>query len=320
MRSTFLVTALLTLTTAAACGADGDDGPTTPEILDGFAPRAPGPDELQVVGPIVRDIAPGADVTLCSYLPLDRAFPDTLDVVGAEGFQSHLAAHHAVLYLVERERPVDTHECNDDDMINARYLAGAGGGDVGGSVDYIPEGVAYRIDAGRQLMVQSHWINATTAPVDGQAVFDLTVRTPSTDVELAQLFTWTSTQIDVPANATGSAHTDCVVQQEMQFFRIGGHAHEWGTQVSLSYTPAGGSPEVFYDEPWESYMAFDPPRLDFARAEAMVVHPGDTLSIDCAYANDTGDALGFPKEMCTGFGFYFPGTAQLDCTDGNWPE
>jgi hypothetical protein len=307
-------TCLLTLG-LAACAAE-DAGPP---LLEGFAPPPPGPGQVQVVSPIIEDIAAGADVTLCTYLPVDQAFDEDLDVVAATGFQSSVGSHHAVLYLATRDRDVGTHECTDDDMLNARYLAGAGGGEAGGEVAYIPDGVGYRVDAGRQLMVQTHWINTSTAAVDGQAAFNLTVQAPSTDTQLAQLFTWTSTDIDVPAGATGAARTDCVVQSEMRFFRLGGHAHEHGSRVWLTHTPAGGAPTVFYDHEWVDYYTFDPPRLDLPVDQALVVQPGDTLSIDCEYDNTTDAALTFPTEMCTGFGFFYPGDRQLDCTDGRWP-
>jgi hypothetical protein len=300
----------------AGCASEGDGGP---ELLDGFEPPAPAEGQIQIVSPIVRDIASGADVTLCTYLPIDQALPSTLDVVGATGMQSYVGGHHAIIYLAERERPVDTHECTDDDMVNARYIAGAGGGDAGGFTDNIPEGVAYRIDAGRQLMVQTHWINTTPEPIDGQAAWNLTVQPPSDGVELANLFTWLSTEIEVAPGEPGAVHTDCVVERDMSFFQIGGHAHERGTRVSLTHTPSGQTANTFYDEAWTEYYTFDPPRLQYARDEAVQVRAGDTLSIDCEYFNDTEETLTFPLEMCVGFAFYYPAEKQLNCADGRWP-
>lgn len=299
----------------AACA--GDDGP---DILDGFEVPAPGDGEIQLLSPILEDLPPGADVTLCTYLPMDVAFADTVDIIAGRGYQSPAGGHHAILYTAERERPVDTHECTDDDMVNARFLIGAGGGDAGGAFAEIPEGLAYRIDGGKQLMIQSHWINATTAPLDGQVAFNLRAVPPSADRQLAQLFNWTSTDIEVPASGTGAARTDCVVGQDMSFYLVGGHAHEHGTRVTLTHTPAGGEPAVFYDEEWTAYYTFDPPRISMDVSAPMVVHAGDTLSVDCTYANPTGEALTFPTEMCVGFAFFFPAEHQIDCVDGYWPE
>src|SRR5690349_23533509 len=100
------ISALLLALPLAACGTD--DGQ---ELLAGFEPPAPAADEIQVISPIIRDVEPGADVLLCSYLPLDQALADTIDVIATTGSQSAVASHHAVLYTVNRERPVDTHEC-----------------------------------------------------------------------------------------------------------------------------------------------------------------------------------------------------------------
>lgn len=310
-----IVTASLFSLAVAACTDDAGG----PELLAGFEPPKPGAGEVQIVGPIVRDVAPGADITLCSYLPIEAAFADTVDVTGARGYESATGGHHGILYTAERQRPVDTHECTDDDMVNARFIAGAGGGDAGGAYAEIPEGVAYRIEGGRQLMIQTHWINTTESPLDGQAAFNLKVQPPSATVQLAQLFNWTSTDIDIPAHGTGTTRTDCVVQQDLHFYMVGGHAHEHGKHVTLTHTPAAGPANVFYDHVWQPHYTFDPPRIQMRVADAMVVRAGDTLSVDCAFDNPTSAALRFPSEMCVGFGFFFPADGQLDCIDGRWP-
>jgi hypothetical protein len=313
MRGLSLTFAALLL---AACG--GDSGP---EMLEGFTPEPPAADEIQIVSPIIHDVQPGQDVLLCSYLPLDQALLDTIDVVGTTGFQSAIASHHAVLYTVTRERPVDTHECTDDDMINISFAGAAGGGGQSGQIQLLPEGVAFRMEAGHQLMVQSHWINTSPdQPIDGQAAFNLKFREPSDSVQLAQLFTWLTTDISVPANSTGSAHTDCEVQDDMSFYQIAGHAHERATRVRLTQTPAGGSPNQFYDQEWAEYMTFDPPFQKYAAADAMQIHAGDTLTVDCDYDNETGEELQFPTEMCVGVGFFFPGDHQINCVDGSYDD
>jgi hypothetical protein len=309
------LTCLFVLIPLAACG--GDSGP---ELLEGFDPDPPAADEIQIISPIIRDVQPGDDVLLCSYLPMDQALTETLDVIGITGFQTSIGAHHAVLYTVMHERPVDTHICTDDDMVNISFSGAAGGGDAGGQQQLLPEGIAYRMDAGNQLMIQSHWINTTNDPIDGQSAFNLKYQPPAADTVLAQLFTWLTTDITVPDGQTGSARVDCVIQDDMQFYQLAGHAHEHATNVKLTHTPAGGSANVFYDQEWAEYMTFDPPLQKYSRAEAVQIHAGDTLSVDCDYANDTGADLHFPTEMCVGVGFFFPGTHQINCVDGTYDD
>lgn len=306
---------------AFAAGCSGDSGP---ELMPGFEPLAPGPGQIQFIGPIVRDVAPGQDITLCSYLPIEQAFDQSYDITAGQGELSKLGGHHAVLSMVQSQRPEGTHVCNDDDMTNSRYLAGVGGGDAGvGPQSTIPEGLAFRVDGHQQLMIQSHWINTTDKKIDGQTSFILSVTPPTDAHAIAQLFTWTSTNINVPDGGVGSTHTTCKLKRDMSFYRMGGHAHEHGTHVKMTLTSAaaGADPvdNVFYDHAWESSYAFDPPMLEWSRDQAFVAHAGDSLSIDCDYANNSGSEIVFPLEMCSGFGFYFPGTVQADCTNGDWP-
>lgn len=312
----------------AACsvpsnGGDPDGG--TPDanadLLPGFAPPDPGAGEIRWLSPIVRGLAPGSDTTLCSYLPLDVALPATSDIVAAHGYQSAAGSHHALLLLASRNRPVDTHVCTDDDMTNTRFLAGAGGGDAGGGTLDIPPGLAFRVDAGRQIMIQTHWINATDHPIDGQAAFVVKVQPPSTSVQPAQLLNWGTSTIDVPPNSDGHAHAECPVAHDLQIFTIGGHAHEWGTHVSLAVRDSGASTgTTFYDHAWMPYYTFDPPRLRYDVTTPMVVKAGQVLTADCDYHNTTASDLGFPKEMCVGFAFFFPGDTEIDCFDGVWPS
>ncbi len=301
----------------AACGADDVSGP---ELLDGFAPPAPGPGEIQLVSPIVRDIAPGADVTLCTYLPLSASLPEAADVIEATGYQSLGGSHHAILYQARQPRPVETHECTDDDMVNSIPVAINAGGEGGDAAFEIPDGLAFRIEAGAQFFVQTHWVNASDQPLDGQAAFNLKAQPVGGAVQPASLFSWVDTEILVPAGQAGREGVTCAFERDIQFVTIGGHAHEHGTAVRLYHQPSGAAEVKLYDEDWSPAKTFAMPILKFPASAPFVVRRGDTLRADCEYMNPTAESLQFPGEMCGGFGFYFPGSAQLNCTDGNFPR
>jgi hypothetical protein len=302
-----------------ACGG-GSDGmqqetpDAGPELLPGFTPPTPGPNQILLVGPPVRGIQPGQDVTYCSYL--DYHFAQQLDINDYQGFQFGGGAHHAILHSVTTNQPAGTHECTDDDMLTARYLAG-GGADTP-KAD-LPDGVVIRIPAGTQMMIETHWINAGDVVTDGQAAFMLDVQPPSDQVQTASLFTAAGTLFTLPTG-TASTSTECTVQQDMHFFSLGGHEHEWGTHVRISVTPAGGAAQTIYDTPWEPSYQFNPPQNHYTTASPFDMHPGDTIRIDCDYNNDTGAPLPFPTEMCVAWGYFYPTDKQIDCTDGNWPN
>jgi len=283
------------------------------EFIDGFSPDAPGPNAIQFVIPPIRGIEPGADKTFCTYL--DYRSDREVDIYDYTGFQSKAGAHHALLYAVENNAPSDTHICNEDDMINARYLAG-GGADA--PPQYLPEGVVIRMPANTQLMIQTHWINASDVPVDGQAAFNVSVEDPSPSHVNAQLFTAVNTMFTLPLGIS-SVHTACTVQQELNFFLMGGHAHEHGTHIKLTITPATAAASIIYDTAWNTDYQFNPPRNYYTKDAPFTMHPGDTIRVDCDFNNSTPSPISFPQEMCVGWGYFFPAVNEIDCTDGIWP-
>ncbi|HTJ40955.1 MAG TPA: hypothetical protein VL463_02630 [Kofleriaceae bacterium] len=315
--------AICLFTILAACSTPpaGDDD-TTPDaassdFLPGFTPTAPGADEIQIVSPIVHDIAPGADVLMCSYISPDAAFAADTDITHAAGFQSMTGAHHAILYQARSKRPVDTHVCTDDDMANAIPLGVTGG--EGGEAFQIPDGLALRAAAHSQLFFQTHWVNSTDHVIDGQAAFNLRALPVSADRPTASIFSIVSTQFTIPAGKPGHATTTCSFAKDIQFGTLFGHAHEWGTHVKITWTPQGAAEDVIYDHDWIPHDTFAPPALTYAVASPFVVHAGDTVRVDCDYMNTTANDLSFPREMCGAAGYYFPGNVQLNCVDGSWP-
>jgi hypothetical protein len=290
------------------CGSDG------PEVLDGFDVPAPKPGEIQLLSPIVEDIAPGADITLCHYIDFeaDRDY----DISDYQGFQSG-GGHHVLLYTVANHKPPQTKPCTEDDMLNARYLAG--GGAEGGKPE-IPEGIVMRLKKGSQLLIQTHWINATDFPLRGQGAFNIEMGPASPASIVADLFTVVSTEISIPPSSAGSTRGDCALGRDMSFFALGGHEHYRGTHVSITHTPLGGTPKMIYDHAWADHYESDPPRLQFTREAPFVGKHGDRFTIDCQYYNDTSETITFPLEMCVMFGYYFPADGEIDCIDGLWPQ
>lgn len=294
-----------------AC-ASNNTGNSVP-LIDGFDPPAPGTGEIQLIIPAIHGIAAGADTTQCTYL--DYRAASTLDVIEYHGYQSSVGAHHMILYAIDNKEPAGTHECTEDDMINARYLAGGG---ADSPAQPLPDGIVLRLPADTQVMIQTHWINATDNVIDGQAAFNLKVEDTKPTNVAAQLFTVVTTMMTLDPGA-GSAHADCVLKQDMSFFMMGGHAHEWATHITLTETPAGADPQMIYDTPWSKEYEFNPPRNGYTKDAPFVMHAGDKLAIDCTYNNTTGSTIYFPTEMCAAFGYFFPAVNEIDCTDGSWP-
>jgi hypothetical protein len=293
-----------------------DAAPTTgPELIAGFQPPSVKAGELQIISPAVRDIAAGANVMYCSYL--DLKLPPT-DVLSFQGLLS-TGGHHLVLYVARQKRPVDTHECTEDDMINVKYLAGVGADNTLANVGQLPAGVAFRVPEGAQLMVQTHFINASLKTMDGQGAINLTTATPSDARQPADLFTVVNDNFVIPAGQIHTAETTCTVGEELKIFFLSGHAHHLGKHLRMELIKSAGV-DMIYDEEWQPEYEFNPPVSAFTVDAPLLLKVGDQVETTCTWDNTAGATdLRFPDEMCAGLGFYFPGHGEIDCVNGHWP-
>ena len=317
MRRTTSIAAisLATFITLVGCSSH-EPTPTTEDapLIDGFHPPALAPNEVRVVAPLVTEIPAGGDLSWCTYI--ENPFANEVDVIQSRGFQSKFG-HHAILMEVvgAESRLGESRKCTDADMTNARFLAG--GSDAAAQFK-IPEGIAFRIKKKSVLMIQSHWINTSAAPVVGQAVFNIGVQQPDGKREAAQLFAAYTANVTLPPRGPAHAKTECKIQQDLSFFALGGHAHEWGTWVRVSVDRAGGTSQTLYEHDWEPHYQADPPLSYYETKAPLKLHAGDVLRVECDYQNTSDAEIRFPREMCVGLGFYFPGTADIQCGDGHW--
>ncbi len=310
----FVTMTLLLPALQAGCSdaSKKDEASVDPQLIEGFHPPAPIPGALRLFAPIVQ-VPGGADRTWCDYVknPFDRE----IDVVQSYGYQSKFG-HHAILMEVPgaEDRLGESHECTDRDMTNARFLAG--GSDAAAKFK-IPEGIGFRIKPASVLMVQTHWINTSDVSTVGQTVFDIGAKDPTPERQSAQLFAAYTAKVSLPARSNGKAQVKCTIKEDLKLFALGGHAHEFGSHVRLR-VDRGGKEEQLYDHDWEPAFQADPPLVYYDTKTPLELHAGDVLYVDCDYKNTTDTEMGFPREMCVGMGFYFPGTADIQCGDGHW--
>jgi hypothetical protein len=300
---------LLSVVLLAGCNSS-----TGKPRVDGFDPPAPQADEVEFDGPIIPAIPPGTDVTYCSYL--DAHIADETDIVHFRVFQS-LAGHHVILFAAKQDRPVDTHLCTEDDMVNTRFIAGGGAESIG-TIE-IPEGLAFRIPAGTQLMMQTHWVNATPNTVDGQAIAYLTGQPSSSSRQVLVLFNVVLTDIDIPAGQKLTKSTSCTMKKDMQLFTLTGHEHEWGSHVDIELID-GNSSSMLWSHDWQPQFQSAPPYNKYTVAQPLLFKTGQQVKVTCTWDNTTGTSdVRFPQEMCVSSSFYFPAVdGEIDCVNGAW--
>ena len=303
---------------AAGCGGDPSMmGMPASQFIAGFNPPASTAGETVFISPVIKGIQPGSDTTLCSYL--DAHFTDQTDVVKFRVFQSG-SGHHALLYAAKRDRPIDTHVCTDDDMINTRLVA-AGGSETGTvkALSTIPDGLAFRIPAGSQLMFQTHWINATSTVTDGQSTAYITTLPSSPSRQPLDLFNVLSTAFTIPAGAKSSVSTTCTIKHDVSAFSLTGHEHEFGSHVTIEIIDSGKSSTVWSHD-WQPEYSSNSPANYYPIDHPFVFKAGQQVKLTCEWNNVTPNDIRFPREMCVSSSFYFPGHGEIDCEEGNWSE
>jgi hypothetical protein len=185
----------------------------------------------------------------------------------------------------------------------------------------VPDGLGFRVAAGTQLMLQSHWINATTASKDGQAVIYLKTQPSSGSVIPTDQFLADTENFMIPAGQTAQATTTCTFKEDVSFWLVAGHMHEWGKHVDIDLLDADGSNARIYAQDWQPQYMTDPPDNYFTRDQPFVVKAGQSIRVSCQWDNTAGaNDLRFPQEMCYFVGYYFPGHGMRDCSEGNWPQ
>ena len=129
------------------CGADSG----TPWVAD-FTPPDVQAGYTRFVTPVVKDIAPGANVEWCQWVaePGDTA-RDVMDMVG---YQS-ATGHHAILYATTATNfhVGESHECTTEDMLHISFLGAVGGEGLGGNASALPAGLNFRLPPGQALMI-----------------------------------------------------------------------------------------------------------------------------------------------------------------------
>src|SRR6185503_8080524 len=149
----------------AACASDSE-----PALLAGFSPPAPAADEIQYLSPIVRDIKPGEDRIVCSYL--DAYIDQDFDIGRIAGYNTP-GSHHIILYTTTLAQAPNTHDCKDDEMVWLSLVGGTGGDAAVSAESTLPDGLVRRVKGGNQLVIQTHWLNASDETLDGQAAFNV---------------------------------------------------------------------------------------------------------------------------------------------------
>lgn len=261
--------------------------------------------------PIV--VPPGEDATFCTYLPI--VTEQTLYFRATRGRQMRGGHHIAVFYANAPSDDHTPHVCTNEEMSNYMFAAGAGG--EGGQDTSMPPGVALRIEPGRQIVIQSHYINTSDQPRTVMDMVDIERTTLEESPTVVDSFAIIHSDFSIPPRTQDYVlEKECRLTEPMDIYLLLGHTHENGMLFEVERIPAGATtPELLYHATDGPLLRDNPQILTWdtpLRFEA-----GDVLRMRCGWDNNTGEALEWPSEMCVALMYYGPGRGWLTCDSGD---
>jgi hypothetical protein len=231
-------------------------------------------------------LAPGTEGYWCSL----KTFPEDMYIKAFRALAPPGTHHTLLLEQSGGNQPDGEFSCGPtlgSDMIHA---SGVGSDDL-----TFPDGVAAKIPAGTQLMLNLHLFNATANELSGVSGTLVQVVPASAVQQVAELALPGSTQIAVPPFGMQTVEAKCTFPSAATISTVWPHMHQYGTHMKLTFEGASGT-KVLHDAPYsfgeQKYYPIDP----------LAVVPGDAVRIACSYANPTGNTITWgdssKAEMC----------------------
>lgn len=297
-----LLALLFTLPLAGACGSTND----TPTPTVGLAPPSHG---MQLkVAPF--KVPRGTEIQHCYYFKL----PSDVDVeVVRFEIAYRTGSHHMNLFRTLKDYPDHDEECfkpmdftsptnpNGVDLILGSQKE---------TMDWkMPDGVGFKLKAKTQLILQTHYVNASTqAGETGEVWVNLhTAKDPSSIKQHVGTMFANNMQINIPAKQAASFTTGCSMPHDVNFIAATGHFHSRGKRFTVAACPVDmrTAESPFYrSQSWD-----EPPFITLDKPIA--VKTGGGLEYTCEFENETDKTIVFgPKveenEHCNLFAYFYP--------------
>ena len=280
------------LALGACSGAGGGEPETDP---DGFEAL------LSSTWTLPPPDGPEPDVYRCiRYTP-----PDDLLISGFRSL-SPPGTHHLLLGVGAPDAPDGDSECTFA-TLGPGLLYGAG---VGTDDFLFPDGVALRVPAGQQLLLNLHLFNASDRTLEGSSGVAIRRASEEAVAEEAELVLAGTLRIDLEAASPPveqSVVGGCRLTGAGTIFDWMPHMHRLGRHMQIE---VGG--QVVHD----GDFSFEEQRHYPTRLE---VPAGESIRVTCTYLNDTGAPVGFGEgtddEMCFAAFIRYPARGEAFCVD-----
>jgi hypothetical protein len=200
--------------------------------------------------------------------------------------------HHTFLTMGPPSGPDGVTRCQAAE-IHGTSVYGSG---VGTNRIEFPEGVAMKVEAGSQLLLNLHLFNSTGGELSGTSgAKGLTI--DESEVEtIGQAITAGTLDLNIPPQQETSKASSCALPADATLFAVLPHMHQLGIHMKVSVSSSIDGERVLHDGPYDFeqqlYYPIDPIR----------VAQGDQVNLECTWRNTTDRPVAFGDssldEMC----------------------
>lgn len=291
------IVSVLSLALAPACGSE--DAASTPARPD------PQPDAATQLNPEAgaEAASEAKDVFLFEtgeftvpageerYLCYTQTLDEVLDVQQID-YTYNPVVHHMAMVTTLVPEPEEPFEC--DVFFKSTWIPVFANGLGDGSLR-VPDGAAFHLEAGSQLMVQLHLLNTSTDEVSTKVALELT-RAAGTTNSQAGIYGFGTTLIELPPGQQTTLTNDCAVDSEVNIFGVFPHMHTLGKTIRFLTGPSESELAVVFEQKDWNFDAQAITPLDLR------LQPGDLTRVECTYDNVRNETVTFGEstfdEMC----------------------
>lgn len=325
MRKSQIIAGLM-LTLAAACGSSEEGADS-----DGFEGKVNSDGTIEVPVPESGiQLAYGPfpvpqfeEIETCKYLKVPE------DMLVTRFFsRMREGSHHLIVFYTEAaDFPDGEYPCiagarRDIDFdfrimlqLQTVYTSQTKAGEL-----VMPEGLAFQMKKGAQLVINSHYINYGEDEALGEILLNIETVSPDTSPELAQPMFFLNPAIDLAPGATGELGLKCGMPEGAIITTLSSHTHQYGTgfEIWRHRKEAAEDLDLLYNnDDWAhpEFINYDPP---------ITLAADEVFRFECQYHNTSDRRVGFGNEstdeMCIMLGYYYiPGSRDPRmqfCLDG----
>jgi hypothetical protein len=271
-----------------------------------LAPPADGAGIQVAIPPGSVTVQPGQEQFLCYY----KSLPGSAEVdVGAfQSWMSPESSHHFIAFQTGAGVLGSAGNQPDGTLVTCGFGTGTWlyATSVAGEVIELdmPQGVGLPLAAGSQIILNMHFINTTTEPLQPELKLNL-LYAQNIQYKAGAMVSF-NTGIDVPPDGTQTVSGTCTAPVGSNFFAMTTHTHKHATLAQVNYISGGQTMNIVNTTDWEH------PDVGLWNApNFLTVKQGDSFTYSCSYQNNSAQAVtvgetAATNEMCMSIGYYFP--------------